>query len=370
LRIRKTLCLIPGIAALLSAGGLLLMAREAGKGGYENRLLVFPAELGAPRLEPGKLEEFSRREFPLSYEAALAARVSGPRGEEGVTLVGTNSAYPRVLGAPLAEGSFFTEPAWEGTLRQGVLNETAARELFGAGGIAGNRFRLRGEPWLVLGVIRDGDEENRRIYAPSRAAGETVPGFMALLDPARGITGDYAKDRLKTLGIREGAFEFCGLGDRVRLLRERALAAAGILALFLLLAAIPPLVRGAAAFARDLRGGLRRCYPGELLRRDWKRLLPGFPALPALPAALGAILFLASGLLALALPWGALPPLPEPGRELFTAKLAALRFWEPPSRGLFWFSAASSALWFVFSLLGGRGPFNRAAPHSMDGRPK
>jgi hypothetical protein len=330
------------------------MALAAGVGGYEDLLLVVPRGPGAPQLDLRGVERFCEDEFPLSYELPRAVKITGPRGEGEAILVGTNSAYPRVLGLSLVAGSFFSREAWEGELRLGTLNETAARELVGSDAIAGTRFRLRGETWMILGVIRDGDEENRRIYVPSSVEGGWAFSLAARLDHPRRIGAAYARDRLKTLGVREGAFEFYPLGDQVLLLQDRALAAGGFLALFLLLSLLPLLSRRAAAFAGELRGELRRRYPGELLRRRWRELLPRVTVFPALPATLGAALFLALKLLALVLPWGDLPSLADLGKDQFAAKLAALRFWELPSGLLFGVSLVLSTLFLVLALLSPR----------------
>ncbi|MDR2483491.1 MAG: ABC transporter permease, partial [Treponema sp.] len=203
-------------------------------GGSGNLLLAVPAEPGAPRLDVTSIEQFCKDTFLLTYEVPEAARLSLAQAEYPVTLIGTNSAYPHVMGFPLAAGAFFSRAAWEGKRRLAVFNEQAAFTLFGSTAIAGNRFRLRGETWLVSGVIRDGDDENCRVYVPSSARGREVLALAALLNPSGGITEAAAKSRLKALGVREGNFAFYHLGDQERLLWERVLAAAGIAAVLAL----------------------------------------------------------------------------------------------------------------------------------------
>jgi hypothetical protein len=251
------------------------------------------------------------------------------------------------MGFPLRGGAFFSARAWEGKQRQAVLNEKAALTIFGGTNITGGRFRIRGETWLVSGVIGDGDDENCRVYVPSSLRGGGALSLLALMEKRRG-TGEAGeasvKNSLKALDIREGAFAFYNLETQSRLLGERVLAALGVFAGLFLLCLTLPLGRRAGARIAALRRGLGEHYLGELVRLRRKDLWRCAALILALAAALVLALLLARALLSLCLPWGDIPALGELNRDFFSLKLEPLRRVDLPSRLLFGASLGSGAL--------------------------
>jgi hypothetical protein len=320
----------------------------AGKTGLGEAFLAAPADIHAPEIDVQRIERFCDEHFPLSYEITGPEKALVLGIEYPVSFTGTNSHYPRLLGYSMAEGSFFSKQAWEGGRRHAALNGKAAFDLFGSVGAAGRMLKIRGETWIIAGVIHDGDEDKRRIYAPSSVRGGKAASLLAQTDPVKGIDASYIRDSLKSLGIYDSGFGFFGLGAEIRFLWERATAALMLLSCLLLAFLIPPaLKKFRAAFSR-LRRELKSRYPLELLRTGGGIALRCFAAALALPACAGSILFLLLRIVSICLPRQDLPSLGDIDRRSFYPKLALLQDCVAASGILFWLFLASLAAVFVF----------------------
>jgi hypothetical protein len=338
LKIRPAL-IAAAVPAFLVLSGLCVPAFYAGRENYRNLLLVSPLGLSSPRIDVSKIEQFCEDQFLAGYEISRGTKASQVRAGSPVEIPdiqsGTNSAWPRVTLFPFIDGSFFSKQAWEGKLRQAVLNKEAARRIFGGVKAAGNRLRMDGETWIVTGVVNDGDKDNCRVYVPSSVRGGTADSLMVLLDPAGRVSEGYAKNSLKTLGVQDKDFSFYNLETQARLPWERVRAALEILAIILIAGALPPGWKKTAAGCRELRGELKSRYPRELFALRRKELLRLAALILVLAAAVTAALILALNLAALCLPWQDLPALADLGPDYFPPKLAILRSVDLPSRILF-----------------------------------
>jgi hypothetical protein len=116
------------------------------------------------------------------------------------------------MGYMNVEGSFFSKKAWDAKQKHAVLNETAARTLFGSYRVAGKTIKLKDGIWLVTGVLADGDDENSIMYVPSSVTGGMPKSLVLLLAPDKGISEAYAKSVLKTLNIHESNYRFINAG--------------------------------------------------------------------------------------------------------------------------------------------------------------
>jgi hypothetical protein len=331
------------LGCFLCGAGLCVPAFIAGKTGLGQLFLAAPADLHAPEIDVQKIERFCDEHFPLGYEITGPEKAVVLGIEYPVTFTGTNSHYPRLLGYPMAEGSFFSKQAWEGGWRHAVLNGKAAFDLFGSSHAAGSRLKIRGETWIVAGVIHDGDEDNRRIYAPSSVRGGKAASLLAQTEAAKGINASYIRDSLKSLGVYDSGFGFFSLGAEIRFLRERAAVALMLLSCLLLAFIIPPVLgKFRAAFSR-LRRELKSRYLPELLRTGGGIALRCFAAALALPACAGGILFLLLRVVSICLPWQDLPSLGDIDRWSFYPNLALLQDCAAASGILFWLFLASLA---------------------------
>jgi hypothetical protein len=336
LRVKVTVAL--GLVLILCLAGLCVPAYLAKWGG--DLLLILPVELGSPKIDINRIEDFIEDEFPLTYEIPGSDRVSLSNGEYPVTLIGTNPGYSRVLGLPIIEGSFFSARDWEGKRRQAVLNEKAAFDIFGSSNIVGNRFKIRNENWLVAGVIDDGDDEHSRLYVPSSIRGGGADALMVLTASSAGIDEAYIKSSLKTLGIQERAYNFFNFGTIANLLWERAaIIPLLFFALFFLSLLRPLAFKFMAAFA-VLKKELKRRYPEQIFCENRKIIIK--PVLCAIGLALFPVssLFLFLRLASICLPWQDIPSPAFINRELFYPHLQRLCDYELASRLLFFVSLA------------------------------
>ncbi|MDR2376709.1 MAG: ABC transporter permease, partial [Treponema sp.] len=187
-----------------------------------NLFLVSPLEDSVFDLQ--KLNQLRGESFLFTFEVRRQIRASTGFAACPVTLIGTNSLYPRLVPCHPEQGSFFTITAENEKNRHAVLNRTAAARLFGAVSITGKNIRLEGELWLICGVVNDGDDEPPRIYVPASIRGEGPRSLLArtgdatgdvIDDVIYGTTGDaHIKNALKTLGAGELSHRFFDLSQR------------------------------------------------------------------------------------------------------------------------------------------------------------
>jgi hypothetical protein len=336
---------IAAFGFFLCATGLCVPAFVAGRTGLGGLFLAAPADIHAPEPDVQRIERFCEEQFPLSYEIPGPGKAAVFGAESAVTIIGTNSHYPRILGLPMAEGSFFSDQAGKGGRRHAVLNGKAAFDLFGTSRAAGSRLKLQGEIWIVTGIINDGEDESPRVYVPSPAGGGRAPFLLAHGDAGAG----HIRDSLKSLGIYDSGFNFFDFGAELRFLRERAAVALALLLCLLPAFLIPRAAeKWGAAFSR-LRRELKRRYFSELFRSGGLPL-KFFASILALPACAGAILFILSRVVSVCLFWRDLPSLGSLDRRVRFPGVAVLQACETASGILFRLFLVSLAIVLVFYL--------------------
>jgi hypothetical protein len=260
-----------GAGALVLLAALYFPVLFLRQNPLRNLLLVSPAEDSSYVFDLQKLGRIAEDEFLLTYEIRQQLAVRTAYGEYPVTLIGTNSLYPALSSYPMLRGSFFTGTAEKGKNREAVLNETAAFRLFGGDNIAGRILTIEGAPWLVTGIMDDG-EEAPRVYVPAAVKGEGPRALLALLNGAGGVDPVYVKNALMPLGIHETSHLFFDLSGVLRLCEERFALALRffICALFCIIA------RRQSVFLKALvlrfKARLKQEYIGELIRKGrWKK---------------------------------------------------------------------------------------------------
>ena len=330
---------LSAIGLFLCLSGLCVTAFLAGKD--KALFFVIPSETDSPRFDVQAIEDFSEKEFLLTYEIPGSERINLSHAEYPVTVIATNSNYPGILGQNMPEGAFFSKQAWRGKQRHAVLNETAAFAIFGSANIVGSRFRIRNDTWLVTGVISDGDEDKARIYIPSSIRGGEADA-LALT----GMDEAYARNSLKTLGIQEGNFSFINMAALCGLLWERAEIIVLLFFAFLFLGLLEPLIGGFRKARSALKKDLTRLYPGELLQKHGKSFhkMVCFVLGLVLSPTLALLLFLR--LASICLPWQDIPSLANLNPEFFPLRLPGIRILELVSRFFFGFSLAFLVIFF------------------------
>ena len=339
--------LIAGIVMILCLSVLFIPAILSDR--EKNQILVHAVDIGSPKINVYSIEEFAENEFLLTYEIHASDRASVTHASYPVTVIGTNSCYAQIIGYPMREGSFFSRQAWMGKQRHAVLNEKAAFTIFGSNHIAGSRFQMRNEAWLITGVISDGDNDTPKIYIPSSVRGGEAGSLMALSSTAHNEA--YIINSLKTLGIREGSFGFFNLETHNRLLWQRPLVILYLIASLFLLSMLMPLAGKCRRKLITLKTELSRHYPGELLRTNGRIVyIPflfclGFAIIPV------AALLIILELVTICLPWQDLPSFTDINKDLFFPYLVTMRNIEQVSLVLFVLSLASLLVFFmVFNL--------------------
>jgi hypothetical protein len=349
LRIKQLLFAVPFV--FLTALGVLSIT-----GGKirEALLLIVPASLHAPLADIEKIEQICEDEFLLTYEIPQPERASASLHEYPVTLIGTNSFYPRLLGLSMTTGSFFTKQAWDGKQRHAVLNEEAAFTIFGSTHISGQRLKMNGFFWIVTGVVEDGDGETCRVYVPSSLKGVPAASLLALAEGGGKINEVYVKDILKTLGVNRDTFTFFNLEAHARLPREQAVVALySFCCALLIILFFRELERCKAAFF-IIREELKSRYLKELIKRQTCELLRILAPVLILPVCGGLLIFLLLRIFAACLPWQDLISLKDLDRNIFYRTISRLRNYETASWVLCGASVISSAAACILNVIPAR----------------
>ncbi|MDR1400455.1 MAG: ABC transporter permease [Treponema sp.] len=255
---------------------LFIMALLAGRGHYHRLLLAKPVRSYAPALiNLDAIEQFCEDEFLLTYEQRDLSSASTVYQQCQVTLVGTNSLYPALLGYQVLSGAFFTKAAWNAKSRHAVLNETAAFTLFGSNKIVGKTIKLDKEIWLVSGVLYDDDDENNVIYIPSinNAQSAHASAIIALLAPEQGISETYAKNALKVLGVQDATYIFVNMENMANLYWEWLFAALKLTLCVLFGLFTSVMLRYIKAAVLVFMDTLKQQYLKDSLVMSWKELL-------------------------------------------------------------------------------------------------
>jgi len=359
----KIRILFAGTALLLCFAGLCVPAFLAGREGKENLLMVLPSQLDSPRIDVQRIEEFSQNEFLITYEIPVSERVSLPQGDFPVTVIGTNESFHQILGLKMLEGSFFSKQAWTGKQRHAVLNEKAAFEIFGSSRIVDSRFRIRGDTWLVTGVIDDGDDEHSRVYVPSSIQGTPAAELFVLM--SRGYNETYVKNSIKNLDIREGSFNFFNAGTQVDLLWERVLIIPLLFFSLFFLGLLRLFITKFLNALADLKKELNRHYTDEILSKNRKAALKPAAYALVLLALPSAALFLILRIVSIVLNWQDVFSITEINRETLYPHLANFYNYEIASRFLFGFTLFFLACLIFFIIWGRRNHGEHGGKHGV-----
>ena len=275
---------------------------------YRNLLLASPATDGLSGISTEKIERFCKDRFLITYEIPKKETVDAVRGGRQVTTVGTNCSYRNLMGYPILNGSFFTKAAWDAGQKHAVLNETAAYDIFGSINLSGQTLKIGGEPWLVVGVMQDGDLENTRIYVPSSVAGGVADSLLALVDADGGKTEAYAKNALKELDVSETNYQIVNLSDIASMYWERFTLAWETVVCILILIFMRYQAVSLKSSLRFYKDRLRQRYLRELFAENRTAFLKSAGSASLLITSVAAILCILRQILTVCLKWQSLPP--------------------------------------------------------------
>ena len=256
------------VVFMLTVTGLFVIAFLADMNSIKNLLLVTPSQAGSPAVNVNKIEEFTESDFLITYEIQSSEKVSLAYNSFPVTVSATNSCYPQILRLELIEGSFFSRQAWTGRQRHAVLNEKAAFTIFGSNRITGSQLKIKGEIWIVTGVIKDGDEDKSRIYIPSSVTGGQVNCFIVLMSASSGFDEPFIIDSMKNLGVHRTSFDFINLDTQRDFLYERAYVSVFLLSGFIFILLMLILIKKFAFAFSVLKTKLKKSYITQILSEN------------------------------------------------------------------------------------------------------
>lgn len=175
----------------------------------ENHLAALPKVAGKKSVSVTAAEEINEK-MMLTYETIYEKSVKAIQVSKSVTLKATNYTYHFVMGYPVVSGGFFSKDAQDDGNKVAVLNEKAAFDLFGTLDAGGNHLYIDMKPYVVVGVISDGDSDTLNVFVPSSSIGETTAECIVV--SLTGVSPEQAKNELKAAGLDDIRFDFLNLG--------------------------------------------------------------------------------------------------------------------------------------------------------------
>jgi len=163
-----------------SMGSNLLMIRPGAGRGFR------PAASGSSvdTLSLDDVEAIREKSQYISYVAPQASsRQQVIAGNENVntTIIGTTSDYMYVRGVTMRYGSFLTSVHDERISRVVVLGYEAASDLFGENvNPVGEKVRIKGASFTIIGVTKETGENDSTVYAPLVAVQQYLTGDKIL----------------------------------------------------------------------------------------------------------------------------------------------------------------------------------------------
>lgn len=311
-------------AALLSVLGIFAYCAQ--RYGYQNLLLAVPKMKTDQGLPIERIEELNEEKFMLSYENISEMSIKTDHSQYSVMVKGTNFTYPYMLKYPILSGGFFTKDAQDYISKVVVMNEKASFDIFGGMDVTGNTISLMQNSYLVVGVIDDGDRDNRNLYVLAECLSQTANTFILAMNNALLISEEHVMNELKIAGITESRYDFYNLDYIMRSIYEKFIIALGLLLCCVCYLAFR---RGLAAFSyrlMEIKILLKDYYLNKLLINNTKEILAFVSSCILTALGIGIFLFLAQYMFKIILVWeNKLSFLQNFGSESFVTKLEPLQ---------------------------------------------
>lgn len=132
---------------------------------------------------------------------------------QGVLIVGADEGYPEIYGGELIAGRWFTQSEMASGASVAVLEEDAARKIFGGESIIDKQFHAAGRPFQVIGIYQ---KAGNIFEPPGQATGAILPyktldqqftldktnAVFIAVKPKKGVTTEAAQEAV-TVAMRE-----------------------------------------------------------------------------------------------------------------------------------------------------------------------
>lgn len=174
-----TLGITIGIAAVIAVvaigeGGRSALNTEVEKFGTNIFVVYVKEELRPGDFQLNDIQVIKSAVPQVKYLApgnSISAKVRGPRKETSLSVYGTTSEMAAIRNIEMKSGRFINEDDQVNSRNVIVLEEEAARELFGPADPLGQQVSIEGDGVLVVGVIKKVDSKldeggNKIAYVP------------------------------------------------------------------------------------------------------------------------------------------------------------------------------------------------------------
>ena len=221
-----------------------------------------------------QVDEAGNRGMPFTFENRQAKTITVLGNNHGITLIGTNHNYPFIMGHKLTHGRFFREYAVRYGHRVAVLNQHAAFTLFGTINATGNELFIDNSPYIVVGVIDDGCNEELNIYVPTTHLNNTAEAITAntALSPTR--TNIEVLNEWQRMDIEGQNYRFVDFGALQTIVHDKVIIAFSLIAVAILLFFLSKTYASAKVQASALHRVVRDAYIKEAIVKPpaWKLL--------------------------------------------------------------------------------------------------
>ena len=190
---------------LLLIVGMLLTYRQTQ---FESGLLMAIPRNGSTVITPQIIQRSNASYALFTYKSIENTYITAINSLVNVNLIGTNENLPFVLNHSIIHGGFFDSIAVQFRHRLAVLNISAAFDLFGTTETSRNEVLIRGETFLILGVIDDRDENSHNLYFPISHSGDAVNTVVTNLNLLESIDEEHVLSLWGQMGITSDFYHF------------------------------------------------------------------------------------------------------------------------------------------------------------------
>ncbi|PKM49404.1 MAG: hypothetical protein CVV02_16195 [Firmicutes bacterium HGW-Firmicutes-7] len=229
----KFLFFIIGVLVLIFSA-LLLITVIIKQQAWDDRLLITPKAYNAVSVDVEMLEELNETKYMLTYEVNEQQNVKAIHSSHTVILKGTNYTYPFVMNYSMSEGGYFTKDVVEQNSKYVVINELSAFDIFGGTNIIGNEIIINQAAYRIIGVIKDGDDDNKNVYLPVTFFADDPDTFIVKMEADNEMSDEFIQNAFKHIGITTSNYNFVNIAKVYAMIREKVLVCLGLIVAIIL----------------------------------------------------------------------------------------------------------------------------------------
>jgi ABC-type antimicrobial peptide transport system permease subunit len=177
--------IVIGISAVIAMTALIGGVRQGlmTQMGLDRSRVVNMAVYGSQQIKVEDLDKLQKGMPEYEYitgSAMGSGKVASETKSSDGSITGVASHYFDVTGQKLVKGRLFTTGEDDSASTVVILDQSSARNLFGKGKALGEKVRIQGIEYTVVGILEDGqmsDPKNVNAYVPLHTCVQRVTGY-------------------------------------------------------------------------------------------------------------------------------------------------------------------------------------------------